>query len=267
MKIKYLLVVFIAFVISSCMWGGSNEQAPAINTDTLIYTYKTLKQRDPACGNKPDSDCALVDIKYPEFNNTSSLNDSVKHKLLTMFRSGPLPVNDTSLQKFAVDFIGLSVKDTIKGPSAVYKIESSAVVKRQDSSLTTIYFSGHSYAGGAHGSNNYSFINWNTKAASVIKLTDIFIDGYNEKLTNIAEKIFRQQEKLSDTATLKDNYFFNNGTFALNNNFLITPTGLIFLYNEYEIKSFAAGITQLDIPYEQIKLLLRPNTVIAQYIK
>jgi hypothetical protein len=207
MKIRYLLVVFIAFVISSCMWGGSNEQAPAINTDTLIYTYKTLKQRDPACGNKPDSECALVDIKYPEFHHNSALNDSVKHKLLTMFWSDSLKANDTSLQKFANHFIGLSVKDTIKDPSAVYTVESSAVVQRQDSSLTTIYFSGRSYAGGAHGSNDYSFINWNTKAARVIKLTDIFIDGYHEKLTQIAEKIFRKQEKLSDTASLKDNYF------------------------------------------------------------
>jgi len=249
------------------MWGGSNEQEPAINKDTLAYTYKTLKQRDPACGNKPDSECALVDIKYPEFNKTQSLNDSVKHKLLTMFWSGPLTANDTRLQKFAKDFIGLSVKDTIKEPSAVYKVESSAIVIRQDSSLTTIYFSGRSYAGGAHGSNNYSFINWNTKTAKAIKLTDLFIDGYNEKLTQIAGKIFRKQEKLSDTASLKENYFFKNAKFALNNNFLITPTGLIFLYNEYEIKSFAAGITQLNVPYDQIRSLLRPNTVVAQYIK
>ncbi len=267
MKIRYLLVVFIAFAISSCMWGSSNEQAPAINKDTLAYAYKTLKQRDPACGNKPDSECALVNIKYPEFNNTPSLNDSVKHKLLTMLWSGQLTVNDTRLQKFAKDFIGLSVKDTIKDPSAVYKVESSAMVQRQDSSLTTIYFSGRSYAGGAHGSSDYSFINWNTKAAKKITLADLFIDGYNEELTKIAERIFRKQEKLSDTASLKENYFFVDGKFALNNNFLITPTGIIFLYNEYEIKSFAAGITQLGIPYEQIRSLLRPNTVIAQYIK
>jgi len=267
MKIKYLLVVFTAFAISSCTWGGSNEQAPAINKDTLLYTYKVLKLRDSRCGNKPDSECALVNIKYPEFNHASSLNDSVKHKLLTMFWSDSLSVTDTSLQKFAKDFIGLSVKDIIKEPSAVYTVESSAIVERQDSSLTTIYFSGHSYAGGAHGGSDYSFINWNTKAARTIKLTDLFIDGYNEKLTEIAEKIFRKQEKLSDTASLKDDYFFKNAKFALNNNFLITPTGLTFLYNEYEIKSFAAGITQLNIPYEQIKFLLRPNTVIAQYIK
>jgi hypothetical protein len=267
MKIKYLLVVFIVFSICSCMWGVPKKQAPAINEDTLAYTCKTLKQRDPGCGSKPDSECALVKIKYPEFNHTPGLNDSVKHKLLTMFWSGSLSVADTSLQKFAKDFIGLSVKDTIKNPSAVYTVESSAIVQRQDSSLTTIYFSGRSYAGGAHGSNDYSFINWNTKAARVIKLTDLFIDGYNDKLTQIAEKIFRKQEKLSDTASLKENYFFKNAKFALNNNFLITPTGLIFLYNEYEIKSFAAGVTQLAIPYEQIKLLLRPNTVIAQYIK
>ena len=48
---------------------------------------------------------------------------------------------------------------------------------------------------------------------------------------------------------------------------MITPTGLSFLYNEYEIKSYAEGQTTLFIPYTQIKSLLRPKTVVSQYLK
>ena len=55
--------------------------------------------------------------------------------------------------------------------------------------------------------------------------------------------------------------------FALNNNFLITPLGLRFLYNQYEIKPYSAGQTVLFIPYAKIKSLLLPHTVVSQYIK
>jgi hypothetical protein len=50
-------------------------------------------------------------------------------------------------------------------------------------------------------------------------------------------------------------------------NFSVTPIGIKFLYNQYEIKPYAAGITELFIPYAQIKSLLRPNSVVTQFIK
>jgi hypothetical protein len=48
---------------------------------------------------------------------------------------------------------------------------------------------------------------------------------------------------------------------------MLTPVGIRFLYNQYEIKPYAAGQTDLVVPYTQIKQLLKPNTVIAQYLK
>ena len=147
-----------------------------------------------------------------------------------------------------------------------YTLESNATVVRQDSSLTTIQIDRYVYAGGAHGSNYTGFVNWNTKTNRKIDLSDILIKGYNERLTEAGEKIFRAQEKLNDSGSLS-NYFFKDGKFSLNNNFLITPIGLRFLYNEYEIKPYSDGATELLIPYAQIRSLLRPNTVISQYIK
>jgi hypothetical protein len=127
--------------------------------------------------------------------------------------------------------------------------------------------SGYKFLGGARGYSLTNFINWNTKAGKKIELKDIFRDGYAKKLNSVAEKIFRKQEKLSDTAALKPNYFFPESKFTLNNNFLITPIGIRFLYNQYEIKPYQAGVTNILIPYAEILSLLRPGTVITQYHK
>jgi len=36
-----------------------------------------------------------------------------------------------------------------------------------------------------------------------------------------------------------------------------TDKGLKFLYNVYEIKPYASGITELEIPYEDLKGILK----------
>ncbi|MBS1529249.1 MAG: DUF3298 domain-containing protein, partial [Bacteroidetes bacterium] len=192
--------------------------------------------------------------------------DTITNRLLAINRIGEKPDNDLVSQ--ARNFIKAYLDDDQRksNPHMVYTLESSATVVRQDSSLATIQIDRYMYAGGAHGSTYTGFINWNTKAGKEISLDDLFAPGYGSKLTAIAEKIFRKDEKLSDTSSLR-NYFFQDQKFALNDNFLITPVGIRFLYNEYEIKSYADGTTELLIPYTQIKSLLRPHTVVSQYIK
>lgn len=261
-----LWIVAGLFGLASCQWGvPHNNTKPAITKDTLLYTYKTIKERAPDCGSKPDSSCSLAKITYPVFTG-QTLNDTVKGRLLDAYRNDDKP--DKSLRDQAKNFIAAYVADTVhkNNPGMVYNLESTAAVVRQDSSLITIQIDRYVFAGGAHGSTYTGFINWDTKANRKISLNDLFAPAYEAKLTAIAEKIFRKDEKLSDTSSLR-NYFFKDQKFSLNDNFLITPVGIQFLYNEYEIKSYAEGQTTLLIPYTQIKSLLRPNTVLKQYIK
>lgn len=44
-----------------------------------------------------------------------------------------------------------------------------------------------------------------------------------------------------------------------NGNICITPTGINFVYNPYEIASYADGIITLFLPYSQMKDLLKPE--------
>jgi hypothetical protein len=208
----------------------------------------------------------VVNIKYPVFTDQKVLNDSIKNKLITLFWRHSNNTADTSLKKYADDFIRDYEQDTIRDPDGPWKIESTAKVLLQDSSLVTLYFAGESYDGAAHGHDGFSFINWDVRKSRIITISDIFVDTYGKRLTKIAEKIFRKQENLSDTASLND-YLIKDGIFVLNHNFLITKSGITFLYNDYEIKPYTEGTTEIDIPYSQIKSLLRPNTVVAQYIK
>ncbi|MDB5031410.1 DUF3298 and DUF4163 domain-containing protein [Mucilaginibacter sp.] len=265
MKIVYLFFLGMILGLSSCMWGDTKKPKPAITTDTLTYSYHIIKQKAADCGTKPDNGCTVVKIKYPFFFKDGLLNDTLKHKLLNLFA---LNDKDTSLNQLTSNFIKTYDQNKSQDDRKLfYTLDMNASIVRQDSSLTTLVISGYSFEGGAHGGSETVFINWNTKASKNISLNDIFINGFTAKLNAIAEEIFRKQEKLSPTASLANDYFFKDDKFALNQNFSVTPLGLRFIYNQYEIKPYAAGQTELLIPYAKIKSLLRPNTVVSQYIK
>lgn len=262
MKKYYLLLFGVLPWFASCQWGVPHSTKPAVTRDTLVYSYKNIDERASDCGNKPDTACSSAKITYPIFKEQSALNATITDSLA--YSPDQKPQGDLNQQ--AKDFIQsyMNNKGRKTNKDLVYTLESNASVIRQDSGLVTVQIDRYAEAGGAHGSNHTNFINWNTKASKAIVLDNIFIPGYNAPLTKVAEKIFRSEEKLSDSASLK-NYFFKGGKFALNDNFLITPVGIRFLYNEGEIKPYADGQTELLIPYAQIKSLLRPATVVSQY--
>jgi hypothetical protein len=269
MKLQHLPFLLIVLLMNACNWDKPNNGANGINKDTLAYTYKTVKQRASDCGTKPDSGCTVATIKFPAFNGKSLLNDSLRNRLFNLFWVDSTMEADTDLQKYAREFVSV-YEQNMNDPSVkgkFFTVNSHAKVLRQDSSLTTLEIGGYMFQGGAHGATVTEFLNWDTKANKSITLNDIFVKDYKDKLTTIAEAIFRSDEKLSSDASLAQDYFFRDNKFALNNNFSITPIGLKFLYNQYEIKPYSAGQTSLLIPYSKIKSLLLPHTVVTQYIK
>ena len=260
MKIKYLLVVFIALGISSCRWGGFQKQLK----DTISYHYKTLKEFVTNCDSKLDSNCVAETFSYPIFKDQKMLNYSIIRKLTFLITFGD--TSDSTLKKTTKIFL-IDFKDFKQNPkySVYYRSNIYTKILRQDSSLITLQIICKSHANGEQIANYNNFINWNTKADKSIVLNDILINGYQEKLRQLAEKIFRKEEKLGDTVMLPfPKYMLKGGHFSLNDNFSITPKGIRFFYNEYEIKQSS---TDIFIPYKQIKSLLRRNTVVTQYIK
>ncbi len=256
--------MLIVMAFSSCFQNHNGKLNPGdITSDTLGHTAEIIIKRADDCGNKPDSACSSAEILYPVFPDQEALNDTIKQKLLCLFDAHP----DKDLEARAKHFITEydAFKKTKKHSLLPFNLNLKARIIRQDSSLLTLEISGSSFSGNAHPIHQTFFTNWNTKAQKQLSLTDILVDGYLPKLTKIADTIFRKNENLKDTSSLARDYFFKGNTFSLNQNFLITPLGIRFLYNEYEIKPYAAGITDLFIPYSQIKSLLKPHTVVSQY--
>lgn len=266
--ISKLCFILVGFALASCQWSVKPKEDKQTVKDTLAYTYKTIHERAADCGNKSDSGCTVVKISYPFFDSAKALNNLINVDLANLFSINKKA--DSTVEQMTKNFLQLYADFRHSDPKSAmfYTLNSYAKVIYQDSNLTTLEIGGYIFRGGAaHGDALITFVNWDIKAKKDLRLGDIFAAGYRNELNAVAERIFRKDEKLSDTSSLARDYFFKGNKFALNYNFSATPIGLKFVYNQDEIKPYAAGITELFIPYSSIKHLLRPNTVVSQYIK
>jgi hypothetical protein len=111
------------------------------------------------------------------------------------------------------------------------------------------------YTGGAHGMYGTLLQVLDLANNKVLKLRDV-TTADSVTLEHLLEMAFRKDYHLKKTDSLSDLLFDNS--LAANDNFYITRKGLGFLYNPYEVASFAAGIIEVFIPFKEMKGLLSP---------
>ena len=126
----------------------------------------------------------------------------------------------------------------------------------------TLSFESSGYSGGAHGYYTVTYTNIDIKTQKRLTLQNLFLPDYDEKLHSIARSYYKKAHDLKPSESLASDGWFEN-KFVLAENFAITPYGLYFLYNQYEIKSYADGQTEFFLPYSAIRELIDPNGPLA----
>ncbi|HEY9003756.1 MAG TPA: RsiV family protein [Mucilaginibacter sp.] len=225
--------------------------------DTLAYTYEGEGGESDSCN------CDYIAITYPLFKTRTSLNDTIKEMVVGTLSEYNEDSSDTTkslaVRVKTVVENNTSKVDTSEGQSVPTTYELHIRVMSQDSKVLVLEVE-EDGSGGAHPNSRSIYINWDTKKDEEIVLDDVLVKDYSDKLDEIADKIIRE-EKLNEG--LSD----GGDTFALNSNYYFAPDGIHFYYNNYEIKSYMQGPTDLLIPYSKIKKLIRPGSVLSQYIK
>lgn len=261
------LLLLTCLCLFACTSNKQTREEEVNNTDTVKYSYKDFNLKHSMCDTVPDSLCNVyVKANYPVFEGK---NEAINAFIDTLISYNPSSENpkpngiQNAAKGFLADYSILlkEVPNMIPG----YSWEQNVKVTSQKLGLITLTYDSYTYTAGAHGSEETYFYNYDLKAKRALKLEDILIANYNTQLLKVAEEIFRNDEGLSATESIEP-YFSENNKFELCDNFLIKNEGLLFLYNIYEIKSYAEGTTELFIPYSRIKDIINPNGKLKNYI-
>jgi hypothetical protein len=200
---------------------------------------------------------AEIEINYPKAEGTPEIADAI-NKDIEAFIVSELNMTETDNELLTLPKVVEQFDNEYKAFKLEFGESSQAWTANVDGEVAyqseqVICVSLESYldTGGAHGNGNIAYLNFNPKTGELLKLDDIVKDVAGFKI--LAESYFKNE---TDTKEQVEDYFFGEG-FQLPANLGFDKNGIILLYNNYEIASYAQGITKFTIPYEEAKAFLK----------
>ena len=119
----------------------------------------------------------------------------------------------------------------------------------------------YEYSGGAHGNYATSFLVLDLKKAKKLALKDVIKAESLQALPRLLERKLREKYNIApsaDLAEIEDLCMLVN-KIEPTENFYLTPQGIGFYYNPYEITCYAHGSEDIFIPFKEMKGLLQPG--------
>ena len=129
-----------------------------------------------------------------------------------------------------------------------YTLEGSAVENGRDDILS--YQVGTDcYLGGAHGSYVVLYYNFDKKTGKLLNIRDIVPIEKEMHVIDAMEKQLCEDWDAKDIAELQETTGITMlSDIFLTNNFLMKKDSIEFLFNQYEIAPYAAGLIEVTIP-------------------
>lgn len=112
------------------------------------------------------------------------------------------------------------------------------------------------YEGGAHGYYYTAVHTFDPTDGHEVTLDEIMKEGYEEELLHaIAAGLIRYSK--ANGITELDRLQSDTGELFISKNAVLNDSCITFIYNPYEIASYAAGRIEVDITYEELKHILK----------
>jgi hypothetical protein len=154
-------------------------------------------------------------------------------------------------------------------PSATlnYEEQTSTQVLYQGGDLLSLGFFTYSYSGGAHGMNTTAGASYDLRTGRRLRYNDIFRPEAQAQLPALLASAVRPLVDLKPGEPLDKALFVKQ--MPVTRNVFLTAGGVEFIYQPYEIASYAQGEVRVFLPLSQVRPLLRdglplPGNVVAR---
>ncbi|WP_027138223.1 DUF3298 and DUF4163 domain-containing protein [Gaetbulibacter saemankumensis] len=198
-----------------------------------------------------DNDIVNINIPFASGNQLISdyINSEIKNHIINTLKVGDSqPENltiEASITAFNKEF--KTFKSDFNDSTQIWEAQIDGEVIYQSSEIITLSISSYINTGGAHGNFHISILNFNANTGKKINNKDLFTNY--DAFKNLSRLHFNKTIK-------KDITLFDPNTFILPKNIGYSETGIILLYNTYEIAPYSEGIIEFTIPYSEVNALL-----------
>lgn len=144
-------------------------------------------------------------------------------------------------------------------------MEIDYTINFADRNFISLLFSFYEFTGGAHGNTATAAFNYDLQRGRLVGLGELFKPGANY-LKVISDYCISELKKLN----LSDDEWIRNGAGPKPENYdswNITPQGLRITFDAYQAAAYAAGPQEVLVPYSLLKDLIKPDGLLAQFVK
>jgi hypothetical protein len=239
---------------------GAGEGSAASSLPS--YEMRSFESAGGECGSADQPvQCVRVALSWPEATAPAELAATVNEGIARWLRRATFVQGGSSPEEIFEELVTAhdDLRQEFPDYALPWHVERTVSIVRDDGQVFALSLYENMFTGGAHGVRTQLYRNFRPDTGAAITLEELIVEGGIEQLTAVGEEIFRTAHELAPDIALDDaGFWFDDGVFALNDNFLVSTDALFFYYNEYEVAAYAVGPTELLIPYERIGSLLRP---------
>lgn len=239
--------------------AGENKSA---DVNPVKFSDKSFIKTYNNC--QPTDTCTYFKVDYIEA--VSGNNKDKVNKLITAIINNSLTFGDkavTDIPSAADTFMAQYVsmrKEFPESPQYWY-LELLVSANLDHPKIINIASGNSSFMGGAHPNSYLEYYNISKETGDTLTLGNLFAPGFEKKLNELIDAKFRSNNSIAAGESLTDKGGLFENRISFNYNWIISKDGSItFLYNPYEIASYAQGPIDITLTKEEIAPLLSPNS-------
>lgn len=144
-----------------------------------------------------------------------------------------------------------------------YEILSDSIVFNRDN-IISFQVKQSNNKGGAMSYNSYRNYVINFKTGTLMSENEIFNPGYDVALRTLFVNSLLNQNNVKTVSELEELGYFGIDEIVPNKNFLIDDKGITYTFNKGEYSAYQLSAPVVFIPYNDIRSLLRTNTLVSK---
>lgn len=246
---KLITLLFAIVLFSSCIPVSTDTQ-PTENTqpDTTIEPETNNEGEVQTLAITEEENTYTINVQYPQLVGLSELNENLKTMAL-------IEVN-----AFKDQMADLEIDEEIENEFLGSTLEGNYEIYRNDAIIFSVAHEYYVYISGAAHPNTYTAtFNWDFEKE--IEWVDV-ISGDQDIPLILSEMVKpRLYEMLETDENVVDDWIEEGaGPDAANfDNFTITSESIVIYFDPYEVAAYAAGPQKVEIPFEDLGVLLNPG--------
>lgn len=267
MKIYRLATIAsIAAIMASCSSGKKTDDASTDDGIATAYTVETVTYKDSAIigDSKILAECTIGHLKFDNADNPlgDNIDKWIRHMLMDSADS--IAVGQP-LAKHIVDGLISENEGDIRDweeafgkeseISMSYDLDYSVKPEVVAPGYVTMVFNSYVYTGGAHGGSATIGRTFAAATGEEMDYDNMFEADAADAVNELVKKgLMEQYFKVKTEKEFENALMDYDGELAFPANApYFTEEGVCFLYQQYEIACYAAGMPQCVIPYDALR--------------